>query len=162
METGTDCYIDPSSSLDHSSTSFASWLGLLNRGSLRAQPSASWFWLWHSYLWRPRAPCLYCFLMPTCFRSSSAYLHRCISWLAARGSIYNSIQTHTSIWKYVFDQMEILLPHTSMHMTLYIFADSYMISIISYINLHAVIWFHIFHSNINIMLGSVHFSSISI
>ena len=36
VETRTDCYIDPSSSLDHSST-FASWLGLLNRGSLRAQ-----------------------------------------------------------------------------------------------------------------------------
>ena len=26
---GTDCYFDPSSSLDHSSTSFAFWLGLL-------------------------------------------------------------------------------------------------------------------------------------
>ena len=26
METWTDCYIDPSSSLDHSGTSFASWL----------------------------------------------------------------------------------------------------------------------------------------
>ena len=37
VETRTDCYIDPSSSLDHSSTSFASWLGLLNRGSLGAQ-----------------------------------------------------------------------------------------------------------------------------
>ena len=36
METGTDCYIYPSSSLDHNSTSFASWLGLLNRGLLRA------------------------------------------------------------------------------------------------------------------------------
>ena len=35
--------------LDHSSTSFASWLGLLNRGSLRAQSrqSASWFSLRH-------------------------------------------------------------------------------------------------------------------
>ena len=37
LEMGTDCYIDPSSS-DHSSTSFSSsWLGLLNRESLRAQ-----------------------------------------------------------------------------------------------------------------------------
>ena len=42
VETGTDCYIDPSFSLDHSmlcyplSTSSASWLGLLNQGSLRA------------------------------------------------------------------------------------------------------------------------------
>ena len=33
VETGTDCYIDPSSSLYHSSTSLASKLGLLNRGS---------------------------------------------------------------------------------------------------------------------------------
>ena len=32
VETRTDCYIDPSSSLDHSSTSFESWLWLLNRG----------------------------------------------------------------------------------------------------------------------------------
>ena len=50
VETGTDCYIDSSSSLDYSSTSFASWQGLLNRGSLKAQPSASWFSLWHSCL----------------------------------------------------------------------------------------------------------------
>ena len=35
--------------LAHSSTSFASWLGSLNRGSLRAQSpqSASWFSRWH-------------------------------------------------------------------------------------------------------------------
>ena len=39
LETGTDCYIDPSSS-DHCSTS-SSWLGLLNRGSLRAQSPQS-------------------------------------------------------------------------------------------------------------------------
>ena len=40
--TRTDCYFDPSSS-DSSSTSSSSWLGLLNRGSLRAQspPSAA-------------------------------------------------------------------------------------------------------------------------
>ena len=49
METRTDCYIYPSSSLNYSSSSFTSWLGLLNRGSLRAQSpqSASWFSLWH-------------------------------------------------------------------------------------------------------------------
>ena len=35
VETGTDCYIDPTSSLDHSITSSASWLRLLNRGTLR-------------------------------------------------------------------------------------------------------------------------------
>ena len=39
----------PNFFLDISSTSFASWLGLLNRGSLRAQSpqSASWFSHWH-------------------------------------------------------------------------------------------------------------------
>ena len=41
LETGTDCYIDPSSSCDHSCTSSSSWLGLLNRGH-----------------WGPKALCL--------------------------------------------------------------------------------------------------------
>ena len=50
VETGTDCYIDPSSSFDHSCTSFASLLGLLNCGSLRVQPSVSCFSLWHACL----------------------------------------------------------------------------------------------------------------
>ena len=36
VETETYSYIDPTFSLDHSSTSPASWLGLLNWGSLRA------------------------------------------------------------------------------------------------------------------------------
>ena len=49
------------SSSDHSSTSFSSWLGLLNRGSLRAQkPSVCrWLSLWHivsNWLEPPRAP----------------------------------------------------------------------------------------------------------
>ena len=41
LETGTDCYIDPSSSLDHRRTSSSSWLGLLNRRSLKAQSPLS-------------------------------------------------------------------------------------------------------------------------
>ena len=40
VETRMDCYFDPSSA-DHSSTSSSSWLGLLNRGSLRAQSPLS-------------------------------------------------------------------------------------------------------------------------
>ena len=40
LGTGTDYYFDPSSS-NHSSTSFSSWLGLLNRGSLKAQSPLS-------------------------------------------------------------------------------------------------------------------------
>ena len=46
VETGTDFYIDPSSSLGNSSTSSASWLGLLKRGSL-GPLWHSWFSLWH-------------------------------------------------------------------------------------------------------------------
>ena len=41
LETGTDCYILTQSSSEHSSTSFLSWLGLLNRGSLKAQSPLS-------------------------------------------------------------------------------------------------------------------------
>ena len=88
-------HIDPSSP-DHSSTSFSSWLGFLNRGSLRAQiplsaagshagilsPTASnCNWLKPSVSW------LYFCLTPTFFRCSSAYLHRCISWLTARSRV---------------------------------------------------------------------------
>ena len=57
-------HIDPSSS-DHSSTSFSSWLGLLNRGSLRAQSplsaADSQFGILSptdsNWLEPPRAPC---------------------------------------------------------------------------------------------------------
>ena len=96
LETGTDCYILTQSSSDHSSTSFSSWLGLLNRGSLRAQSPLSAAgshagilsptdfnsnWLKSSVSW------LYFCLSSTCFRCSSAYLHRCISWLTDRSRV---------------------------------------------------------------------------
>ena len=72
METRTDCYIDPGSSLDHSSTSFASWLASLNRGSLRAQSPKSAAGS-HFDILSPTASnrpgiWLYYFLMSTCFR----------------------------------------------------------------------------------------------
>ena len=88
-------HIDSSSS-DHSSTSFSSWLELLNRGSLRAQsplstagsqfgilsPTGSNFnWLKPSVSW------LYFYLTTTYFHCSSAYLLRCISWLTARSRV---------------------------------------------------------------------------
>ena len=42
LETGTDSYTFTPSSSDHSSTSSSSWLGLLNRGSLRtARPQSA-------------------------------------------------------------------------------------------------------------------------
>ena len=77
--------------IDPSSTSFLSWLGLLNRGSLRAQSPLSAVgshfgflspndsnsnWLKLSVSWF-----YFCFTF-TCFCGSS--LHRCISWLTAR------------------------------------------------------------------------------
>ena len=76
---------------NHSGISFSSWLGCSTMGD-----------------WRPKALCLplaltsascpqltrtapgtwlyYC-LTPTCFRCSSAYLHRCISWLTTRSRV---------------------------------------------------------------------------
>ena len=41
LETGTDCYLLTQSSSDHNITSFSSWRGLLNRGSLMAQSPLS-------------------------------------------------------------------------------------------------------------------------
>ena len=80
--------IDPSSSLDHSSTSFASWLWLLIRESLRGQFPLSaagfHFGILSSTDSNRPGTWLYYFLTSTCFRCSFAYLHRCISWLTAR------------------------------------------------------------------------------
>ena len=88
LETGIDCYIDPKFFFDHSSTSSSSWLGcstvgywgpkalclplILNSAScLQLTRTAPGTWLY------------YC-LTYTCFRCSSAYLHRCISWSTAQ------------------------------------------------------------------------------
>ena len=72
VETETDCYNDPSSSLGHSNTFSASWLGCSTEGhwepkALSLQAGS------HSGI--PVSPaldatgtCLYLFLMPTCFR----------------------------------------------------------------------------------------------
>ena len=86
VETRTDCYIDPSSSLEHSGTSFTSWLGLLNQGSLSAQSplsaAGSHFGILSPTDSNRPGTWLYYFLTSTCFRCSSAYLHVCISWLS--------------------------------------------------------------------------------
>ena len=78
-------------SLDHSSTSFASWFGLLTRGSLRVQSplsvAGSRFGILSPTDSNRLGTWLYYFLMPTCFHCSSAYLHRCISWLTARSRV---------------------------------------------------------------------------
>ena len=83
LETGTDCYIDPSSSRDHSSTSSWSWLGLLKRGSLRTQSplsaAGSHFGILSPTDSNRLCTWLYYCLTFTCFRCCSVYLHRCIS-----------------------------------------------------------------------------------
>ena len=77
--------------LAHSSTSSSSWLGLLNRGSLRAQSPLSAAGSHFGFLSPTDSNRLctwlfYC-LTPTCFCCSSTYLHRCISWLTARSRV---------------------------------------------------------------------------
>ena len=86
-------HIDLSSS-DHRSTYFSSWLGLLNVGSLRAQrhqsASGSYFGILSptdSNRFKPYVPWFYYCLTSTCFRCSSAYLHRSISWLTTQSRI---------------------------------------------------------------------------
>ena len=92
VETRTDCYIDPSSSLDHSSTSFASWLGLLNWGSLRAQSPLSAVGS-HFGILSPTdsnhlGTWLYYFLMPAVLLL--IYTGASLDWRLGRGSIYNN------------------------------------------------------------------------
>ena len=91
-ETWTDCYIEPKFFFDHSSTFFSSWLGCSTVGhwkckalSLRAgsHASASCLQLTRTSL----GTWLYHCLTSTCFRCSSAYLRRCISWLTARSRV---------------------------------------------------------------------------
>ena len=96
LETGTDCYILTPSSSDHSNTSFAFWLSCSTVGHWESKPSV---WSWFSLHWHPisnwlqlqleltQVVCgtwLYNCLTSTCFCCSSAYLHRCISWLTAQ------------------------------------------------------------------------------
>ena len=105
LETGTDCYILTQSSSDHSITSSSSWLGLLNRGSLRAaspqsckliltlascpptDSNSNWNWP------KPSVAPGYIILSRT---SASAvppliYTGASLDWRLGRGSIYNII-----------------------------------------------------------------------
>ena len=50
LEMGTDCYILTPSSFDHSSTSFAFWLGCSTVGHWGPKPSV---WSWFSLHWHP-------------------------------------------------------------------------------------------------------------
>ena len=72
LKTGTDCYILTQSSSDHSSFSFASWLGCSTVGHWGPKPSVwSWFSLrWHpiSNSLKPSVSWLYFCLPSSCFR----------------------------------------------------------------------------------------------
>ena len=100
VETGTDCYIDPTSSPDHSSTSSASWLGLLNQGSLRATALSQQAGL-------PLPNQLNCFCH---FFHLFTQVHL---WLMARSRVniqhkyyYLSLAIHCSVsWSYLIHQL---------------------------------------------------------
>ena len=90
VETRTDCYLDPSSS--------STIAALLSHLCWVAQPWATedpkpsvcrLLSIWHlvSNWLKPSVCWLYYCLTPTCFRCSSAYLHRCISELTARSRV---------------------------------------------------------------------------
>ena len=91
LETETDCYIDLKFFFDHSSTSSPSWLGLINHGSQRAQSplsaAGSHFGILSPTDSNRLSNWLYYCLTCTCFCCSSAYLHRCVSWLTARSKV---------------------------------------------------------------------------
>ena len=88
---------------DHSSTSFSSWLRLLNRESLRAQSplsaAGSHFGILSPTASNRLGTWLYYCRTPTCFRCSSAYLHLCISWLTAWSRV--------NLW-YIFHKLKIM------------------------------------------------------
>ena len=94
LETGTDCYILTQFLLTIALL-LSHLVGLLNRGSLSAARPSVCSWsqfgilsLTDSNLARTASVTwLYKSLTSTWFRCSSAYLHRCISWLTARSRV---------------------------------------------------------------------------
>ena len=104
-------HIDPSSS-DHSSTSFSSWLGLLNRGSLRAQSplsaAGSYFgifsptdsnsnWNWPKLSVVPGY--ISVLRTPASAVPPLIYTGASLDWRLGRGSIYNMWTGALSWWK---------------------------------------------------------------
>ena len=94
LETGTDCYILTPSSSDQSSTSFAFWLGLLNRGSVAGfhagilSPTGSncnWNWL------KPSVAPGYKIVSRTPASAVPPFIYTgaSLDWRLGRGSIYN-------------------------------------------------------------------------
>ena len=93
LETGTDRYIDPKFFFEHSSTSSWSWLGLLNRVSLRAQSPLSAAGS-HFGILTPtdsnRPGHLFIILSYVHLLSLFFRLFTKVDWRLGRGSIYNS------------------------------------------------------------------------
>ena len=95
---GQTVILTQSSSRDHSSTSFSSWLGCSTVGHWGPKALClQLVWIRHLVpnwlqlqLELTQAVCgtwLYNCLTTTCFHYSSAYLHWCISWLTARSRV---------------------------------------------------------------------------
>ena len=85
----TRCYIDPKFFFNHSSTSFSSWVGVAQPWITEGCKALSLQADSHAGILSPTdsnrlGTWLYYCLTFTCFRCSSAYLHRCISLLTAR------------------------------------------------------------------------------
>ena len=91
VETRADCYIDPNSSFDHSSTSSASLLVLLNRSRWGPQPSDCKLALTLAFLSPINSTaartCLYSFIKPTCFRFFFRFFTQMHLWLTARSRV---------------------------------------------------------------------------
>ena len=84
VETRIDCSIDPAVLLSH--------LGWVAQPWVTKDPKpfvCRWLLIQHLFSnWLKPSVCwLYYCLTPSCFHCSSAYLHRCISWLTARSRV---------------------------------------------------------------------------
>ena len=104
LETGTDCYILTQSSSNHSSTSFASWLGCSTMGHWGLKPSVwSWFSLcWHLISnWLKQSVSWLYLLFVAHLLLLLIYTGASLDWRLGRGSICNS-------WHFVFVVIRIL------------------------------------------------------
>ena len=95
----------PKSFLDHSSTSFASWLGLLNRESLRAQSPLSGAGSHFGILSLIESNRLgtwlyYCLHPPASAVLPLIYTGASLDWRLGRGLIYNNKTQNINTWRF--------------------------------------------------------------
>ena len=93
VETGTDCYIDPNYSVNHSRTSSASWQVLLNQGRWGLQHQSSSLAPTLAFLWPADSTAagtyLYSFIRPLASaRLPLIYTGASLHWRLGQGSIY--------------------------------------------------------------------------